>query len=107
VAGAGGVILDSDGHKLMEFSWGLGKSTNNNAEALAVYMGMRLITVNSPARLVVIGDSYLIIKRFQMNIKIPTLTLPQSSYASITLRKHLKWLAITMFLGRKTLQRTH
>jgi ribonuclease HI len=61
VTGAGGVILDSDGQKLMEFSWGLGKSTNNNAKALIVYMGMCLITDNGSSMLVVIGDSDLII----------------------------------------------
>jgi len=60
--GAGGVILNSDGQKLMEFSWGLGQSTDNSAEALEIYMGVHLITDISPVKLVVIGDSDLIIK---------------------------------------------
>jgi ribonuclease HI len=75
VSGAGGVILDSDGQKLTKFSWGLGQSTNNSAEALEVYMGMRLITDRSPVRLVVIGDFDLIIKGLQRNIKNAHLTL--------------------------------
>jgi hypothetical protein len=53
--GAGGVTFDSDGKKFLEYSWGLGSTTNNSAEALAVYMGMRLIFDRSPNRLVVIG----------------------------------------------------
>jgi ribonuclease HI len=42
LAGAGGVIYDSDGPKKFEFSWGLGKFTNNVAETLTVYMGLKL-----------------------------------------------------------------
>jgi hypothetical protein len=30
----GGVIYDSDGQKVVDFSWGLGKNTNNREETL-------------------------------------------------------------------------
>jgi ribonuclease HI len=39
----GGVVFDSEGKKNIEFSWGIGHTTNNLAEALAVYLGMHLI----------------------------------------------------------------
>jgi ribonuclease HI len=42
VAGAGGVIYDSEGKKIVEYSWGLGKATNNIEDILAVYMGLNL-----------------------------------------------------------------
>ena len=38
----GGVIYDSDGKKIADFFWGLGKTTNNREEILAVYMGLKL-----------------------------------------------------------------
>jgi hypothetical protein len=40
--GGGGVIYDSEGNKLIDYSWGLGKTTNNKAEFLAAYMGLNL-----------------------------------------------------------------
>jgi hypothetical protein len=39
----GGVVFDSEGNKVMEFVWGLGKTTNNHAKVLAVFMGLHLI----------------------------------------------------------------
>jgi ribonuclease HI len=62
VAGAGGVIYDSDGQKVADFSWGLGKTTNNRAETLAVYMGLKLAHERSIQTLTVIGDSEIVIK---------------------------------------------
>jgi ribonuclease HI len=60
--GRGGVIFYSNGHKNLEFSWGLGSSTNNQEEALAVYARLTLLSPNNQARIIVIGDSDLIIK---------------------------------------------
>jgi ribonuclease HI len=62
VAGAGGVIYDSDGQKVVDFSWGLGKNTNNRAETLAVYMGLKIAHARSIRSLVVLGDSEIVIK---------------------------------------------
>jgi len=42
VAGAGGFIYDSDGQKVVDFSRGLGKNTNNRAKTLAVYMDLKI-----------------------------------------------------------------
>jgi ribonuclease HI len=41
---------------------GLGNNTNNQVEVLAVYMGMQLILADKFARILVIGDSEMIIK---------------------------------------------
>jgi ribonuclease HI len=65
VAGAGGVIYDSDGKKQSDFSWGLGKATNNRAETLAVYMGLKLAHERSIQTLIAIGDSEIVIKELR------------------------------------------
>jgi ribonuclease HI len=62
VAGAGGIIYDSDGQKVVDFSWGLGKNTNNRAETLAMYMGLKISHAQSILSLVVLGDSEIVIK---------------------------------------------
>jgi ribonuclease HI len=62
VAGAGGIIFDSDGQKIVDYSWGLGKTTNNKAESLAVYMGLQIAHSRNIHNLTVLGDSELIIK---------------------------------------------
>jgi ribonuclease HI len=62
VAGVGGVIYDSDGQKVVDFSWGLGKNTNNREETLAVYMGLKIAHSRSIQTLVVIGDSEIVIR---------------------------------------------
>jgi ribonuclease HI len=61
----GGVIYDSDGQKVADFSWGLGKTTNNRAETLAVYMGLKLAHERSIQTLTVIGDSEIVIKELR------------------------------------------
>jgi hypothetical protein len=41
-AGAGGVLYSPRGNRLLDFSWNLGKTTNNMAEAYAIYQGILL-----------------------------------------------------------------
>jgi ribonuclease HI len=65
VAGAGGVIYDSDGQKTTDFSWGLGKITNNITEYLVVYMGLKLAHKLSIQTLNVIVDSEIAIKELR------------------------------------------
>jgi ribonuclease HI len=62
VGGARGVIYDSDGQKVVDFSWGLGKNTNNRAKTLAVYMGLKIAHLRSIQALAVIGDSEIVIR---------------------------------------------
>ena len=72
----GGVVFDSEGNKVMEFVWGLGKTTNNHAKVLAVFMGLHLILAHMSSRLTVIGDSDLIIRGLCKYLKT---THPNSS----------------------------
>jgi ribonuclease HI len=62
VAGAGGVIFDSDGQNIVDYSWGLGKTTNNKVESLAVYMGLQIAHSRNIHILTILGDSELVIK---------------------------------------------
>ena len=39
-AGSGGVLLDTSGKIVLNFSWGLGQNTNNIAEILAIWQGL-------------------------------------------------------------------
>jgi ribonuclease HI len=62
VEGAGGVIYDSDGKKVDDFFWGLGKTANNIAETIAVYMGLKLAHDRCIQTLTVLRDSEIVIK---------------------------------------------
>jgi ribonuclease HI len=64
-AGAAGVrrfSFNSKGYTILEFSWGLGQTNNNHAKALEIYMGLRALLDNTSSKLVVIGDSDMIIR---------------------------------------------
>jgi ribonuclease HI len=60
--GSGGVIYDSEGNKLIDYSWGLGKTTNNKEEFLEAYMGLKLTQDRHIHALIVLGDSEIVIK---------------------------------------------
>jgi len=60
--GAGEVIYNSGGQKVVDFSRGLGKNTNNIEETLTVYMGLKIAHAQSIWTLVVLGDSEIVIK---------------------------------------------
>jgi len=65
VAGAGVVIYDSDGNKLIYYFWGLGKTTNKKEELLAAYMGLKLAQDRHIQALIVLGDSEIVIKELR------------------------------------------
>jgi ribonuclease HI len=58
----GGVIFDSDGQKVSNFSHGLGKNTNNIAKTLAMYMGLQIAHSRSIQALTVIEESEIVIR---------------------------------------------
>lgn len=62
MAGAGAVLLDSEGNKLTDYAWGIGRQTNNDAEWLALIKGIDIAKENNVQDLVAIGDSLLVIK---------------------------------------------
>jgi ribonuclease HI len=39
----GGVLYNSGGTKILSFAWGMGMASNNQAEAMEVYMALKLI----------------------------------------------------------------
>ena len=69
--GSGGVLLDYSGRIVLNFAWGLGQKTNNFAEMLAIWQGLNQARSLSIKKLVIIGDSSIIIQDFKQK-KIPT-----------------------------------
>ena len=75
ITGAGRVIFDPRGDKQKDFAWGLGRSTNNNAEWLALLKGLEIALTLGIRDLVVFGDSLLVIKevrKLARNYKNPS-----------------------------------
>ena len=66
VAGSGGVLLDSSGKIVLNFSWGLGQNTNNIAKILAIWKGLAQSRRLSIKKLVFIGDSRIIIQALNL-----------------------------------------
>ena len=62
LAGAGGVIFESKGKKIKEYSWGIGKQTNNSVECLALNKGLELVRNIGIKELVVFRDSMLVVR---------------------------------------------
>ena len=62
IAGASGVIFDSKGNKIKEYSWGIGKKTNNCIEWLALIKGLELARNIDIQELVVFGDSMMVVR---------------------------------------------
>jgi len=58
----GKIIYDLEGIERISFPLGLGRSTNNQIEEMALYMGLRLINFDHFKDVTVIEDSKLIIK---------------------------------------------
>ena len=57
------MLLDIDKKEEIKYAWGLGQSTNNAAEYLALYQGLRLAREREIKRLIVIGYSLLVIQQ--------------------------------------------
>ena len=60
-AGAGGVVVSPIGEKIHSFAWGLGFSSSVQAEALALYQGLKILKDLNISEANVIGDSQIII----------------------------------------------
>ena len=61
VAG-GGVIITPEGLLETSFAWGLGSETNNMAEALALWQGLRIAKNQGITELTILRDSRIIIQ---------------------------------------------
>jgi ribonuclease HI len=62
VASAGGIVLDPRGNQENTFEWALGRASNNQAETLTLFQGLRIIYESYIKKIIVIGDPALIIK---------------------------------------------
>lgn len=60
-AGAGGVIVNPKGEIIHSFAWRLGHTTSVQAEALALYQGLKILQDTNIETANVIGDSQIII----------------------------------------------
>lgn len=62
-AGAGRVIFLSDEEREIQYAHGLGTSTNNQAEYLALWQGLELALSKEIRHLMVFGDSVIVIQQ--------------------------------------------
>jgi ribonuclease HI len=63
-AGAGGVLFGPRGQRMITYSWNLGTTTNNSAEAYALLKGTQIAKERQINKLIIIGDSKTIIRYF-------------------------------------------
>ena len=68
VARGGVIFFTPDGFLETRFAWGLGDDTNNMAEALALWQGLRIAKTHGISELTIIGDSRIIIQALTENL---------------------------------------
>lgn len=61
VEGAGGVIFNANGDNILAYEWGLGHTSNNRAEALALYQGLIQLRKLGIDTVMILGDLAIII----------------------------------------------
>ena len=66
---AGGVIFDPGGIKHKDFTWGLGRSTNNQAEWLTLLKRLEIAITLGIQDLAVFGDSLLVIREVRTQVR--------------------------------------
>jgi ribonuclease HI len=66
-AGVGGVLFSPRGQRMITYSWNLGITTNNAAEAYALLKGTQIARERQIKKLTIIGDSKTIIRYFVKN----------------------------------------
>lgn len=57
MARVGGIIVDLEGNEENVFVWGLGRATNNQYEAHALFKCLSTVDDRQYRRLIVVGDS--------------------------------------------------
>ena len=70
-AAGDGVFFTPEGSMEFKFAWGLGNGTNNMAEALALWQGLRIAGELGISELIIIGDSRVVIRALVANL-LPT-----------------------------------
>jgi len=64
--GVGGVLYSLIGNHFLNFSWNLGKNSNNRVESYVIYQGILLAQAQQMNRITIVGDSKTIIHCFFM-----------------------------------------
>jgi len=62
LAGGGGIIESPNAETTISYALGLGTDTNNSAEAMALWQGLRQASKHGVQNLVIVGDSRLVIR---------------------------------------------
>ena len=78
MARKGGVIFYLGGNKKKDYSWGLGKKSNNGDEWLTLIKGLEIASSCRMEELAVYGDSLMVIRearKWNKNYKIPAMKL--------------------------------
>eukprot|EP00253_Pinus_taeda_P024025 PITA_24025 len=60
-AGAGGIIKNHNGTSICRYEWGLGKASNNAAEAYSLLLGTTILSRRGLRNAIILGDSAIII----------------------------------------------
>jgi ribonuclease HI len=66
----------------LDYSWGIGKTTNNRAKILAVFMGLQIANSRNLHEITVLEDSELIIKDL-LGLKNSANQIPSSLHSRI------------------------
>lgn len=78
IAGAGGVIFNANGERIVSYEWGLGPISNNRAEALALYHGLIQLSKLGIDTALIFGDLAVVISLMAQNRKSPNVLLQQT-----------------------------
>eukprot|EP00253_Pinus_taeda_P031705 PITA_31705 len=77
LAGAGGLICNANGETILQFEWGLGELSNNRREGLALYQGLSQLIKIGIKKVMVFGDSAIIIRLMVQKQSTPNILLQQ------------------------------
>eukprot|EP00253_Pinus_taeda_P013124 PITA_13124 len=91
-AGAGGFISNELGSKICSYEWSLGRKTNNAAEALALYQGLMQLKNLGIRKVLIFGDSTIIIRLMNYNHRSPNSILQRLIERSKLLLTHFDYI---------------
>eukprot|EP00253_Pinus_taeda_P012579 PITA_12579 len=77
LAGTGVLICNANGETILQFEWGLGELSNHRAEGLALYQGLSQLIKIGIKKVMVFGDSAIIIRLMVQKKSTPNILLQQ------------------------------
>jgi ribonuclease HI len=89
-AGGGGVILDPARKVHLEYAWGLGYASNNHAEFLALWQGLKQVIKSGIQEIRIFGDSLRVVEALNTRKAPKDCTLAQVYRKSLILLLQLK-----------------